>query len=268
MLRAMSEAPAIPAATVLLLRDGADGLEVFMVLRHERNDSFAGALVFPGGKVDPRDRDPGLSAFSRGADAAGFRVAAIREAFEECGVLLARDARTGAPVDAARLAKLEPRWRAALHAGASGVLEMACPEALELACDALLPFSHWITPKTQPRIFDTHFFLAAAPPDHVALHDGGENTDSVWISPARALAEQAQGLRRLVFPTFMNLRRLSAAGSVADALALARTIAVVPVQPVPSTHPRGRLLRIPREAGYGCSEVVVDEAIGRFEIVG
>jgi 8-oxo-dGTP pyrophosphatase MutT (NUDIX family) len=264
----MSEAPVIPAATVLLLRDGSEGLEVFMVLRHEKIDSFAGALVFPGGKVDPRDRDPGLAAFSRGADAGGFRVAAIREAFEECGVLLARDARTGAPVDAARLALLEARWRASLHAGACGVLEMACPEALELACDALQPFSHWITPKTQPRIFDTHFFLAEAPADHAALHDGGETTDSLWISPRRALAEQAQGLRRLVFPTLMNLRRLSAAGSVAEALALARDCRIVPVQPVPAKHPRGRLLRIPREAGYGCCEVIVDESVGRFEIVG
>ena len=268
MLPAMTEAPVIPAATVLLLRDGAEGLEVFMVLRHERIHSFAGALVFPGGKVDPRDRDPGLAAFSRGADAAGFRVAAIREAFEECGVLLARDLRTGALVDARRLAKLEARWRAALHAGASGVLEMAAPEALELACDALQPFSHWITPNTQPRIFDTHFFLAAAPADHVALHDGGETTDSVWISPQRALAEQAQGLRRLVFPTLMNLRRLSETRTVAEALALAGRVDIVPVQPVPAKHPRGRLLRIPREAGYGCSEVIVDETVGRFEIVG
>ena len=268
MLPGMSDAPVIPAATVLLLRDGAEGLEVFMVLRHEKIDSFAGALVFPGGKVDPRDRDPGLAAFAPGADPGGFRVAAIREAFEECGVLLARDRRTGALVDAARLARLEERWRAALHAGTCGILEMVCPERLELACEALLPFSHWITPKTQPRIFDTLFFLAAAPADHVALHDGGETTDSVWIPPKRALAEQARGLRRLVFPTLMNLRRLSEAGSVAEALELARSCTIVPVQPVPAKHERGRLLRIPSEAGYGCSEVIVDETIGRFEIVG
>lgn len=263
----MSEAPVIPAATVLLLRDGPEGLEVFMVLRPQEIGSFAGALVFPGGKVDPRDRDPGLAAFARDPDPAGFRVAAIREAFEECGVLLARDGRTGALVDAARLARLEAEWRAPLHAGTCGVADMARVEALELACDLLVPFAHWITPKTQPRIFDTHFYLAAAPSDHVALHDGGEAADSLWITPQRALAEQAEGKRTLVFPTWMNLRRLSEAANVADALQRARACPIVPVQPVHSRHPRGRHLRIPPEAGYGCSEVIVDEKVGRYQIV-
>ena len=268
MVPGMNESPVIPSATVLLLRDGAEGLEVFMVLRHEGVASFAGALVFPGGKVDPRDRDPGLAGFSCESDDAGFRIAAIREAFEECGVLLARDARTGgALVDAERLARLEARWRAELHAGACGILDVVCPEALELACDLLVPWAHWITPEGLPRIFDTHFFLAEAPADHVALHDGAESTDSVWISPKRALAEQATGLRRLVFPTWMNLRRLARAGSVAEALALARATTIVPVRPVASRHPRGRLLRVPPEADYGCREVIADEAIGRFEIV-
>jgi len=182
-------------------------------------------------------------------------------------VLLARDRRRGALVDAERLARLEARWRAELNAGANGILDVVCPEGLELACDLLVPWAHWITPEGLPRIFDTQFFLAEAPADHVALHDGAESTDSVWIAPGRALAEQATGLRRLVFPTWMNLRRLARAGSVAEALALARGAAVVPVRPVATKHPSGRLLRVPAEADYGCREVIADEAIGRFEIV-
>lgn len=261
----MSTAPKptiLPSATVLLLRDGAEGLEVFMVVRHHEIDSFAGALVFPGGKLDPGDGDPALRGLCRGADALddaalAFRVAAIREAFEECGVLLAGPRDGPDLVDAARLAALEARYRGPLLRDEIAMAELCRREALSLAVDRLAHFAHWVTPRIMPKIFDTHFFLALAPSDHVALHDGAESLESVWIAPKRALAEADAGRRAVVFPTRMNLAKLARWKSAAEAIRAAQASTVVTVQPEVTPHPEGRLLRIPAAADYGATEVLV-----------
>jgi len=253
--------PLIAAATVLLARDRGDGLEVFLIARREEIDSFAGALVFPGGKVDAGDGDPGLRAHARGAeglDAQAFvlRVAAIREAFEEAGILLARRMGETALLDAGRLAPIEARYRLALQKGETTLSQMLDDCRLELALDCLVPFAHWITPATQPRIFDTHFFLAAAPADQMALHDGHESQDSLWLPPLAAVAEAEAGRRNVVFPTRMNLRRLGQWRTVAEALAGAAAAPVVTVQPRISPHEQGRVLLIPAAAGYGVTRVL------------
>ncbi len=139
----------IPAATILLLRDGAEGLEVFMVVRHHQIDFASGALVFPGGKVDPRDRHENVRGLVDGAEDLddwefAMRVAAIREAYEECGVLLARDEKTGALVNAARLTELEHR-RDALNKGEIGIGDMLAEEGsapCRRSADALRALDH------------------------------------------------------------------------------------------------------------------------------
>lgn len=266
----MDEKTATPelAATIMLLRDGADGIEVFMIVRHTDTAAFAGAAVFPGGKVDRGDGDRRLRARADGAEALDdaaltLRIAAIREAFEECGVLLARAAGDADLLSGPRLPAIDAAWRRRLAADETDMAALAEAEDLHFATDALVPFAHWITPKTQPRIFDTHFFLAAAPVGQHACHDGYEGEDSLWTAPRAAVADADAGRRTVVFPTRMNLLKLARSATVAEALARARAAPVVTVQPEPSPHPEGRILRIPKAAGYdGTAFVVGPGAVG------
>ena len=244
------------AATILLVRDGASGLEVFMVQRHHKIDFATGAMVFPGGKIEEGDSDPRLRARCAGADALdadqlAVRVGAIRETFEECGVLLARPRGSRALVGADRLREIEARFRDRLNADEVGLVDVALAEDLELACDLLAPYAHWVTPEMVPKRFDTYFFLVAAPPDQLALHDGGESVDSVWTTAQHALAEAEAGHRTIIFPTLMNLNLLGLSGDVADALARTRARPLVTVRPALRRTPDGKPeLVIPPEAGY------------------
>ena len=253
----------IPAATIMLVRDGADGQEVFMVVRHHQIDFASGALVFPGGKLDAGDRDPAIRARCDcegvlGDDELAIQVAAIREAFEECGVLLARPKGDDRFVDAARLEKLDA-WRDRLHKGKASMVEFLEQEDLHLACDALIPFAHWITPSMMPRRFDTYFYLAAAPADHVPVHDGHENVDSIWIRPADALKDAEEKRRTVIFPTRMNIEKLGRSGNVADAIAAARAGKVVTVEPKVGEKEGVKMLFIPEEADYCVTEERLDQ---------
>jgi 8-oxo-dGTP pyrophosphatase MutT (NUDIX family) len=242
--------PARPAATVLLLRDGEAGPEIFMVVRHREIEFAAGALVFPGGRVEEGDAAI-AAAIAPDLPLGAFRVAGIRETFEETGLLLAHDA-TGRLVDAERLPGLEAAHRQVLCAGGKAFASVLAEEALTPMPQAMLPFAHWITPADLPKRFDTHFFLAEAPPGQLAAHDGGESVDSVWIRPADALAEAASGQRTVLFPTRKNLERLAGFASVAEAMAAAQAARIVSVLPEIITDADGtRWLRIPEEAGYG-----------------
>jgi 8-oxo-dGTP pyrophosphatase MutT (NUDIX family) len=233
-------ATARPASTILLVRDRPSGLEVFMVVRHHEIDFASGALVFPGGRMEAADRELGQS-LAPSDPLAAFKVAAIREAFEECGVLLARAEGEDAFVPVARLSALD---RTVPFSG------LMAQESLVPALDALVPFAHWITPDFVPKRFDTHFFLALAPHDHALAHDGREAVDSVWISPQAALAEHGKRYK-LLFPTYRNLWKLAAHADAASALAAARAGPVVTVMPERTTLDGGPGLKIPAEAGYG-----------------
>jgi 8-oxo-dGTP pyrophosphatase MutT (NUDIX family) len=244
----------IPSATILLTRDGPMGLEVFMVVRHHKIDSFSGALVFPGGKVDRGDTNDAVRARIDGADGLddrefSMRVAAIREAYEECGVLLAREEGSGALVNAARLRMLEP-MRNALNKNELDIGALLEKSGLRLAADLLTPFAHWITPNIMPKRFDTRFYLASAPEDHLAVHDGSESVDSVWIRPADAIAEAEAGTKTVIFPTRMNVLKLGRSPNVAHAIETARSKPVVTVEPKVD----GKVLRIPAEAEYDVTE--------------
>jgi 8-oxo-dGTP pyrophosphatase MutT (NUDIX family) len=238
----MSEAgtvavPRASAALVLVREAPEGGIVVFMVRRHVRSDFVPDVFVFPGGSVHASDRDaertPGLCAPAPAGPTAlgeGFRVAALRECFEEAGVLLAR--RGGAQLalatdERARFAG----YRAALCAGGASMGEIAAHEGLILATDALLHWSHWITPETLPKRFDTHFFLAAMPEEQEATHDQLETTDGVWIAPGEALVRHERGGFPLVFATIHQLRAL------ADVRSLAEGRARFAAAPVRSMHP-------------------------------
>ena len=259
------EATARPAATILLLRDGPEGIEVFMVVRHHAIDFASGALVFPGGRVEEADHEvasrPDDCPNPEGldAEALAFRVAAIRETFEECGVLFARPRGMQALIDAPTLKRLEDQHRGALNAGSIGFDAVLGSEELVPAPDLLVHFAHWITPSHQPKRYDTHFFLAEAPTEHLAVHDGGEAVESIWITPERALAETKAGRFKLVFATAKNLEKLGRSRTVGEAMETARTSLVVTVLPKGmKLEGSKRLMRIPAEAGYGGSEFIID----------
>jgi 8-oxo-dGTP pyrophosphatase MutT (NUDIX family) len=247
-----------PASTILLLRDSAatrGEFEVFMMVRHYEIDFNSGALVFPGGSVDKNDQEiiasPELYS-GEGLDPGdlSFRIAAIRETFEESGILLARPQGSKDLVDAKRAAAIEAAHRAALCEGKTTFSKVLTDNALQLALDELVPYAHWITPEGMPKRFDTWFFLAAAPPEQAGAHDGKESTDSIWLSPREAVAGGESGRFKLPFPTTRNLIRLGKQTSVSAALDDSRGKPVVTVMPVMTKLNGGRQLRIPREAGY------------------
>lgn len=211
----------------MVLRDGSDGVEVFMLERHVRSEFAGGALVFPGGKVDAADRTlPGdrydLADPDRARDrlgvpeltaAVGFLVAAAREAFEEAGVLLAH--RDGQPVtatdlghDSMQAARMAMNDRARSFDFAAWLAE----EDLILDLDALGLWSWWVTPKGAPHRYDTRFFVARLPSGQAGAlsHDEVETTASRWITPSGALAAHDRSDVNLVYPTRQNLRALDA----------------------------------------------------------
>jgi 8-oxo-dGTP pyrophosphatase MutT (NUDIX family) len=254
-----------PASTILLLRDSAarqvdgtsrDEIEVFMMVRHYEIDFSSGALVFPGGSVDKGDREiiakPELYAGGEGFDenALSFRIGAIRETFEESGILLARPKGSKDLVDAKRAREIELAHRTALCESKTTFLNVLSETGMVLALDELVPYAHWITPEGMPKRFDTWFFLAAAPPEQLGAHDGKESTDSIWVSPREALEGGESGRFKLPFPTTRNLIKLGKQSSVKAALDDSRAKEIVTVMPVMTKTATGRQLRIPREAGY------------------
>lgn len=211
-----------PAATVMLVRDGDRGVEVFMMERSAFGD-FGGLHVFPGGKVDPADGSPRATSLCRGPSSAdanrilnlpagglAYWVAALRECFEEAGLLLAiREAGTllelRDPVVRERLAADRQR----LNTGAKGAFEELCErEGLRLATDRLAYVAHWITPIGNPTRYDTRFFVARAPEHQEALHDGHEAVESEWIRPEEALERHGDGAMAMISPTLKNLEAL------------------------------------------------------------
>lgn len=246
-----------PATSILLLREAEEGtgLEVFMLLRNPQVAFCGGALVFPGGKVEQADGHARLRQHCLGADALDddelrFRVAGLRELFEESGILLARRKGNEQLLDGAELVELKSRWQCHLQGDAGRFLDLLQEEALHLAIDLLEPFAHWITPAFLDKRFDTRFFIAPAPAGQAALHDGGEAVDSLWINPRRALEEGEAGRHSLVFVTAQNLRLLLGIDSLAQALVMARQRPRCSVQPWLKEIGGIRHLCIPEDAGY------------------
>jgi 8-oxo-dGTP pyrophosphatase MutT (NUDIX family) len=240
-----------PAATILLLRDAPE-FEVLMVKRHHQIDFASGALVFPGGKSHAGDHDPNWDVHTVGWDAhdkdqRGLRIAAIREVFEEAGILLARR-RDGQPMSGEACPM---DVRAAVDAGTTRFIDVVARLDAYLDLDALTVFARWITPPLTPKRFDTWFYAVNAPAEQVAACDGRETVDAEWIAPSEALRLAAAGERKVIFPTRMNLQLLAEAADAADAVARAAARKLVTVQPQIQSRPTGRVLVLPPDAGYG-----------------
>jgi 8-oxo-dGTP pyrophosphatase MutT (NUDIX family) len=234
-------APATPrdAATVMLLRQASAGLKVYM-LRRQPSMAFApGAFVFPGGSVDPRDADeqvawtgPDAAEWGRIFDAPAelaraLVCAAVRETFEESGVLLAGESATSVVADTT-----SDDWEADRHAlldRSVSLAELLSRRGLVLRADLLRPWSRWITPVLEPRRFDTRFFAAALPAGQRTRDVGGEASEVAWVAPAEALQAGERGEIRLFPPTAVSLSELADCGDLGTALAGPRQ--VVPIIP-------------------------------------
>ncbi len=233
----------------MLVRDadfeGSPALEVCMLRRHANSSFVGGAYVFPGGKVDDDDRtgraeeacagrSDAEASDLLGVDSGGlaFWVAALRECFEEAGVLLAyggdepADAMIdmGDTVARSRLAA----ERIALNAGDVSFLDSCRRQGVRLAVDRVHYFSHWITPELAPKRYDTRFFVAALPPGQVPIHDEFETVETQWVRPGDALARAKAGEFDLIFPTMKNLEAIERFSTSAELLAAAAAVERVP----------------------------------------
>jgi 8-oxo-dGTP pyrophosphatase MutT (NUDIX family) len=221
------------AATLILLRDSdrpSGGIEVLLLQRHARSAFLPGAHVFPGGVVEEADFAPETAALCQGLNfdqahrvikdvsppekSLGFFVAAIREAFEESGILLAHGQRS---IDERQMMRLGG-YRAVVHANPSIFVSRLGDEGLKLATDTLFYFAHWITPEVLPIRFDARFFVAAAPSGQEASPDGKETVEAKWISPQDALEEHQKGMFKLAPPTFHSLSELAEFRTVDEAI--------------------------------------------------
>jgi len=227
--------PAKPrdAATLILLRDSdrpGGGIEVLLLQRHARSAFLPGTHVFPGGVVEEADFAPEVEALCQGLSfdqahriikdvppperALGFFVAAIREAFEESGILLARGQSS---IDERQMMRLDG-CREKVHANPWIFVLRLGDEGLRLATDTLYYFAHWITPEVLPIRFDARFFVAAAPSGQEASPDGKETVEAKWVSPRDALEEHQKGMLKLAPPTYHSLSELAEFRTVDEVL--------------------------------------------------
>lgn len=272
--------PVRPAATVMLVRDGADGVEVFMLQRTHGAAFARGQFVFPGGKVDDADHgetfepicdgldDPTASKLL-GLDHGGLAwlVAAVRECFEEAGVLLAR------PVDGDDVIRFdEPtvagRFNDARHRVYDGSLSLAdlcAEERLMLMVDQMHLVDHWITPLGERRRFDTRFFVATAPDAQEPLHDEGETIASLWVRPTDALRMWKDGELQMFPPTVMCLRFLQPHATADEAMSAASEVGVPrPVLPKVQLDADGRVTGVIRQDEPGYDEASEPEYVIAF----
>lgn len=256
-----TERPARDAASLVLLRDGSAGLEVLLLRRHADSRVMGGVHVFPGGKLDPADCSPdALAALDLEAGqlparfdepaltpekAAGLHIAALRETFEEAGLLLAE----GADAEA-RQALTDRQTTGEALADAMAAL------GLRWQASAIRPWSRWITPRhpAAGAAFDTRFFLARLPAGQEARHDGYETTEAVWLAPRQALALHAERRLELVTPQLMSLVKLARHADVDSAWNEALTSRPAHIQPEASEVDGERLLYLPGDPLHSVRE--------------
>lgn len=225
-----------PAATIILARDSANGIEVFMMKRTTAVTFAKGMHVFPGGGVDASDHAQDMHALCIGVDDArasaelgiergglAYWIAAIRECFEEAGLMIGyRGDQTLVPLDATDAQKLAA-LRLELGENNLSFAQLLEREQLRAATDQLIYYSHWITTPGRPRRYDTRFFIAPAPAEQIAMHDNSETVAHLWVRPGSALELFKRGEIDLMFPTIKTLESLVQFGRVEDLLSHART---------------------------------------------
>ncbi|HET6459972.1 MAG TPA: hypothetical protein VFG29_04200 [Syntrophales bacterium] len=238
------------AATLILLRPSpvreANAFEVLMVLRHMDSKFVPGSYVFPGGCLDKDDYSPEVESLCTGIDstkaqeilrnvsqkekALGFWVAGIRETFEEVGLLLAYDNnRELIAFDSEDRRRRFHSYRRKLQAGAITLSAMLRKEGLSIAADRLHYFSHWITPELLPLRYDVRFFIALAPANQEALHDGIELTRHVWLTPKKILDGFSRNEFDMVLPTLMTIEELSRWQTIREVMASTTNRKIEPI---------------------------------------
>ena len=256
------ETPPRPAATVVMLRDAPAGMEVFLLKRHRLSDVLGGAYVFPGGKVDPLDAELDAQAHLDQSHAelrlclnevevatvtaTSLYVAALREVFEESGVLFAHGATLEKTSQAGVL----------LRAG-HGFAAMLAQLGVRLQTRSVLPWSRWITPKTPTvtnKRFDTRFFVSEIPLGQIARHDDHEATESIWLTPRDALQRYWQREIELAPPQIMSLAHLSHYRRVRDVLHAARQRRPPVIAPEPFQLDGARVICYPGDARHSIQE--------------
>ena len=254
----------VPAATLVLLRDRSAGaFEVLLIRRHTKSKFAAGDFVFPGGKIETSDGADDAAAWCRSIDAPaaasrlrlaspptaalGHWVGAIRETFEEVGILLAYAA-DGQPVrvDDRRYAD----YRRACQADHRAFWDMLRAERLTLATDSLVYFAHWITPEIQPLRFDTRFFAAPMPEGQHAVADDREITEVRWLAPREAIDLNARGQLSLRNPTVKNLELFDGAPTSRGALERLSGREIRTILPRVIIEGDKRRVLLPGEPGY------------------
>lgn len=254
------------ASTLILARDGSTGLEALLLERHRASRFAPGAFAFPGGRIEPDDAPPDVGAFCRGLTAVGagralrdvspperalaFWVGAIREAFEEVGLLLAYD-RTGEPIRLeGELGARFAAYRRACRRDPRAFWRMVREERLTLATDRLVYFARWITPEERSLRFDARFFIAAALPGQIPEPDGVEVVSWRWLTPRAALALHHDRQILLPFPTRKILETLDGFVGLAPLLAAARAREVHPIRPRLVIEDGEERLLLPGDPGY------------------
>ena len=267
-----------PAATLVLTRDTDNGIEVLLLQRTWEAVFLPGYYVFPGGAVNAQEpegrahvvgvEDADISqTMSLDEGGADYMLAAVRECFEEAGILLAQDA-SGQLIGADHGVHSE---RMALFQEEISLAQLCAKHGLTVPLDRLAYLSHWVTPPGPPRRFDTRFFVAVAPEGQVASHDGTETIDHVWIAPAQALEEHRAGARLLGLPTIRTLRVLSEFGTTGEMMryAHANPPEAFPDQPWPAVRKGKPVMLEPNAPAYDEAVKLDPEGEGstRAEIV-
>lgn len=219
-----------PAATVLIIRDGQNGIEVFMVERSNR-PPFGNLFVFPGGKIDESDNDSRAQSLCKSItdkeassllgienNGLGYWVACVRECFEEVGILLA-EKKDGSKLNLNGSEKKKyQKYRQDLLDDKISFHDICIQEELELLTENIAPFSHWITPDIEVKRFDTRFFIACLPDNQTGIHDGNELVNSLWISVEEAIKKAYAGDMNMIMPTIKNLEQCVGFESIQELL--------------------------------------------------
>ncbi|MBW2050704.1 MAG: hypothetical protein JRI85_00485 [Deltaproteobacteria bacterium] len=257
------------AATVILLRERDHApFEFFLMRRHRKQNFMASAFVFPGGRLDEADCDPDLTNYAHGLSVEeaslklnepdlskkkvlGLFFTAVRETFEEAGVLLASEA-SGGDVDFGN-GETETRfnaYRMKIHEHEMSLTDLAQAEDICFRLDLLRPYAHWITPKVESKRFDTRFLLARMPSNQVPIHDSIELTESLWITPADALKRQEAGEILLMPPTLKTTEELAEFSSIDQLFKEAASREIQTILPQAFQTPEGFGVKLPYDPEY------------------
>ncbi len=262
--------PKIPqprdAATVILLRENSrPPFELFLIRCHRNQSFMGGAFVFPGGALDASDCDPGLAGFVKNGSvekivarlnepltsretSLGLFFAAVRETFEEAGVLL-----TESLPDQNALQRFTP-FRKSLHNGSLTLKDLAGNEKLFFDLDDLMPYSRWITPAIESKRFDTRFFVAKMPENQKSGHDDVELVESLWLTPEEALKKQIDHEILLMPPTLKTIEELSSYDSIDHVYSALRQRKILPILPQAFETESGFGVKLPHDPEYTLEE--------------